>query len=548
MTQSLSNEELASRPVEAEEVIDAFRRGALDAEFIGAKQSTKPLTTDTHIAERRQVGAAMCPSQISFGALAESLPASISIFHGERRVYANAAYELLTGYSRDELYAMSLCDHVHPEHRNFVREYAEARERGEDAPRRYEAKILTKQGETRWIDISVVMVDFQGAPLRLATAVGIMPRKCGEEALCESEQRFRTLAENTKAIPWEVDASTLDFTFIGPQVVEVFGYPRDEWLSHRFWERHLHPDDLTWVLAYCEGHAPVEDDFDLEYRILDAAGKTVWVCDVMHVVRHDGHPAKLTGFLIDISERKRVMAEQERLILELARKNDELERFAYTASHDLRNPLITIRGFVDLLEKDIAAGDTVRIQQDLGHITVAAQKMETLLTSLLELSRVGLVSRPRDEMALAELAHDAAELLAARLAERNVDLCIDELPTVICDAPRMVQVFQNLIDNAVKFMGDQSRPRIEIGSRQDDDMIICYVEDNGVGIEPPSQDAVFALFERLAATVEGSGIGLALVKRIIESHDGRVWIESDGKDQGCRVCFTIAQEPGSPTH
>jgi signal transduction histidine kinase len=233
-------------------------------------------------------------------------------------------------------------------------------------------------------------------------------------------------------------------------------------------------------------------------------------------------------------------AERERLIQELERRNAELERFTYTVSHDLRSPLVTVRGFVDLLEKDVAAAAQERVASDLARIRGATSTMEALLRELLELSRVGRVMNPPEEVSLDDLAHQATALLHERLRAANVRVDIQPgLGFAQGDRTRLLEVFQNLIENAVKFRSGQGEPVVEVGSRFSPDGPVVTVRDNGVGIDPRYHDRVFALFERLDPRVEGTGVGLALVKRIVEVHGGRVWVESEGAGQGSTFCFSL---------
>jgi signal transduction histidine kinase len=236
-------------------------------------------------------------------------------------------------------------------------------------------------------------------------------------------------------------------------------------------------------------------------------------------------------------------AERERLIEELERRNAELERFTYTVSHDLRTPLVTVRGFVDLLEKDLAAGEATRAASDLSRIRTATSAMETLLRELLELSRVGRVMSPPEPVSLDALARQAVTLLHGRLRAAGARVEIGpDLPTVRGDRTRLLEVLQNLIENAVKFRSGQGEPVVEIGSRPGPDGPVVFVRDNGVGIDPRYHDRVFTLFERLDPRVEGTGVGLALVKRIVEVHGGRVWVESEGAGKGSTFCFTLPAE------
>ncbi len=245
----------------------------------------------------------------------------------------------------------------------------------------------------------------------------------------------------------------------------------------------------------------------------------------------------------EITDRKHAEAEREESIAKLEAQNDELDRFTYTVSHDLKSPLITVNGFVGMLREDLAKGASAEVENDLARISSAVNKMERLLNDLLDLSRIGRLVNPPHKVPLRELAEKALELSHGRIEQRGVKVEIaPHLPVLYGDRVRLLEVLQNLIDNAVKYMGDQSQPRIEIGSRRDDGETVCYVRDNGIGIEPNIRDEVFGLFRQLNPKAEGSGIGLAVAKRIVEVHGGRIWVESPGAGQGSTFCFTLPAE------
>jgi PAS domain S-box-containing protein len=235
------------------------------------------------------------------------------------------------------------------------------------------------------------------------------------------------------------------------------------------------------------------------------------------------------------------LIERKNLIAELENKNAELERFTYTVSHDLKSPLFTIRGFLGYLEQDALSGDFDRVRADMKRITDATEKMQNLLNDLLELSRIGRLKNASVIIPFGELAREAVELVHGRIMENDVAIQIAaSLPAVLGDRPRLLEVLQNLIDNAAKFMGTQKEPRIEIGQSGEaqEGMPIFYVRDNGIGIAPEHFERVFGLFNKLDVKSEGTGIGLALIKRIVEVHGGRIWVESEvGK--GSTFYFTL---------
>jgi PAS domain S-box-containing protein len=241
-------------------------------------------------------------------------------------------------------------------------------------------------------------------------------------------------------------------------------------------------------------------------------------------------------------------AEREKLIAELEAKNTELEQFTYTVSHDLKAPLITVRGFLGFVEQDARAGNFDRLEADLARIVEATDKMRRLLDELLDLSRIGRMTNPPEAVPFASIVRGAVELVQGRIEARGVQVTIEPgLPAVFGDRMRLVEVVQNLIDNACKFMGDQLEPHITIGQRgtDQDGKPIVFVRDNGLGIDPQYHEKVFGLFSKLDAKAEGTGVGLALVKRIVEVHGGRIWVESGGLGQGSTFFFTLPQSKES---
>ncbi|MCP3960921.1 MAG: hypothetical protein GY719_24000 [bacterium] len=268
-------------------------------------------------------------------------------------------------------------------------------------------------------------------------------------------------------------------------------------------------------------------------------------------VRHQHHKVELERAIANrerrqSEERRHLLLEREDLIEELEAKNSELERFNYTVSHDLKSPLVTIKGFLGLLEKDAVGGNVERLRHDIRRIGSAADRMRRLLDELLELSKLGRQVEPPELVPLRPLAAEALELVSGQVAERGAEVKIDrDLPRVFGERLRLLQLYQNLLANAVKYMGEQSVPRVEVGVRYDDDGSgsterVLFVSDNGMGIDERYQEKVFGLFERLDADNEGTGIGLALAKRIVEMHGGRIWVESEGPGRGSTFCFTLA--------
>jgi PAS domain S-box-containing protein len=247
---------------------------------------------------------------------------------------------------------------------------------------------------------------------------------------------------------------------------------------------------------------------------------------------------------LDEGALQKELGARKELIGELENKNSELERFTYTVSHDLKSPLVTINGFLGYLEQDAASGNMERLKKDTRRIQEAVNKMQRLLNELLELSRIGRMINLPENIPFNELVREALDIVQGQLEERGVTVQIQpNLPVISGDRPRLIEVIQNLLDNAVKYMGDQKEPRIEIGQQGEiDGTPILYVKDNGIGIPSEHHDRIFGLFNKLDTNAEGTGIGLAIVKRIIEVHGGRIWVQSE-VGMGSTFYFTLPLQP-----
>ena len=234
--------------------------------------------------------------------------------------------------------------------------------------------------------------------------------------------------------------------------------------------------------------------------------------------------------------------ERARLISDLEAKNAELERFTYTVSHDLKSPLITVRAYLDSIGQDLDQGRHERIRDDLRRVSAASDKMRELLDGLLKLSRIGRVVNAPEDIPLRALAEEAVAIASGRLAARGVVTVVAQnLPVVRVDRQRVLDVLVNLLDNAAKFMGDQPSPRVEIDGQAEDGRVTVRVRDNGIGIEPDHHEKIFGLFERLNLSADGTGLGLALARRIVEALGGRIWVESEGPGKGATFCFTLSR-------
>ena len=234
-----------------------------------------------------------------------------------------------------------------------------------------------------------------------------------------------------------------------------------------------------------------------------------------------------------ISTTLRDASERHRLVGDLEAKNEELERFTYTVSHDLKAPLVTIKGFLGLLRRDLNKSKMDRVFDDIGRMERATEQMYHLLEQLLELSRIGRLQNPAAEVRLSDLVRNVLEVEEPRIQQRGVEIVRSDGDLLLYgDQARLQTAIKNLVENAIKYLGDNPAPRIEIGGREDGETTLVWVRDNGRGLAPENLEKVFELFTRLASDVTGTGLGLGIVRRVAELHGGKVWVESEGEGRG----------------
>ncbi len=309
----------------------------------------------------------------------------------------------------------------------------------------------------------------------------------------------------------------------------------------RFLER-VHPEDRESVdRTHRESLRKGPDSYAIEHRVVRPSGEIRQVLErCTHERDASGRVVHSLGMVLDITELKAVEADLRRVSEELGRRNEELERFIYSVSHDLKSPLVTFKTFLGFLRQDQRTGRREDVEKDMEFMAGAADKMELLLEDLLEMSRIGRQEKAPARVDLGGLLEEALAAVAGPIAERRVEMRIEapEL-TLYGDRLRLARLWQNLIDNAVKYLGEQAAPRIEIGVDEAAGETIFFVRDNGQGIDPHHQHKVFDLFEKVDPKSPGSGLGLALVKRIVELYHGRIWVESAGPGQGACFRFTL---------
>jgi len=375
----------------------------------------------------------------------------------------------------------------------------------------------------------------------LAVVLMTLEKTVADMRTAENSSRFaknllETIIDNIPALIYLKDCQGR-FLACNMGLANLFGVPREQIIGktiHDFFPAELagkqHADDMNVVQS---GRMLVTDE------VMELAdGRHMFETTKLAVRNHAGETTSLCGISSDITER---IDAQEKI----KEKNNEIEQFTYTVSHDLRSPLVTVRSFLGYLEQDMKVSDTEKIEQDLGFIRAAADKMDQLLKELLEMSRIGRHENPATPVTFQEVVREALASVAGQITGKSVVVQVADVElTLTGDRPRLEQIWQNLLDNAVKYLGDQPAPRVELGVELQNDEMVFFVRDNGIGIAPEYRDRIFGMFDKLDKSSAGVGLGLAMVKKIVEKYDGKIWVESNG--EGCGACFRFTLPGGLP--
>lgn len=403
------------------------------------------------------------------------------------------------------------------------------------APQSFEWIFLRPDGTLFNAEVNLNRLELRGQTVIQTIVRDITARKLAEAAQHEAEQLYRTLVNTSPD-----GICLLDLTgrvlYTSPKALELLYASSEADLPARTPAlKFISGTDRRRAAALFQ--AAVAGDFPSNERLLmRRSDGHEFVAEVNGTLLRDGLgvPRGVMVILRDVTERQR----QED---ELTSKNSELERFTYTVSHDLRSPLITIKGFANALLADAAVGRTDRLDKDLKRIVLAADKMSDLLNGLLELSRVGRIVNPPLQVSMNKLACEVLELLAGSIAQAQARVTVQpDLPPAHGDPRRLQEVYQNLVENALKFAEPGRPPEIDIGSQLVGDQTTYFVRDQGRGIEARFHESIFGLFNKLDPHTDGAGIGLALVRRIVQFHGGSIWVESSGPGQGATFYFTLA--------
>lgn len=496
----------------------------------------------------RAAEAKLVSSQDQLRAFFEAAPQGIIGVASDGRIsVVNRSTEEMFGYTREELIGQRLelllperFRDVHVGHRNVF--FAEPRMRAMGVG--LELAGRRKDGSEFPIEIGLSHVSTPEGPLAFGTVSDISERRRTEASLLASEEKLRSFFEAASQAILGVTGDG-SIVLVNRRTEEIFGYGREELLGKQLsllipeHFRDVHATDHT---AYFDKPRmrPMGIGLELFGRHKDG---TEFAADIglSHVKTPEGPLA--FALVNDISAQKKAAQDLEHANEALRRSNIEMEQFAHVASHDLQEPLRMVTSYLQLIERRYAERLDDDGKEFIGFAVDGAKRMKALIRDLLEFSRAGSVVANFSSVPAAFILQNALDNLKTAIQESGARITVAPLPTIVAEPILLTQVFQNLIGNAVKFHREGTPPDIQISAEQKSSEFIFAVKDNGIGIESRHLDRIFQIFERLHTPEEyaGSGIGLAITRKIVERHGGKIWVESQS-GTGSTFYFSISVE------
>jgi len=374
-------------------------------------------------------------------------------------------------------------------------------------------------------------------------------RKRAEEALRESEEKLRVTFESISDAVAVIDLEGR-FVQVNEATSGISGYTKEELVGRNVLDTIIAKKDRDKIVSDMAQTLEEGDALGVRAYTLVARDGREFDTEFSTAVLRDssGNIINFVGVARDITERKRAEKERERLLAELEDKSKEMKQLLFVASHDLRSPLINIQGFtreighslqqvLSVLEeedmppavkKKLAAPIEEGIADSLSYILASTSKIDTLLTGLLKLSRLGQVAITIEKLNMSELMAEVVDGFEFQTKEAGVKLKVGKLPPCQGDKAQINQVFSNLIGNALKYLDPERPGIIRVSGIEEDSNVVYTVEDNGIGIATEHQETVFQIFQRVDPKASsGEGLGLTIVRRILDRHGGKVWLESE---------------------
>ncbi|EME70224.1 Signal transduction histidine kinase [Paramagnetospirillum caucaseum] len=502
--------------------------------------------------DRRRAEAALQASEESYRILVNDQDDLIHRYAPDTTLLTvNRAYARFYGEQPDQLVGRKWIDLVPVEERAFTLSCLQALNHVQPY-REDHRRVVRPDGQERWIEWRTTALYDSLDNLTGYQTVGrdVTDSHRAQQAISEREELYSQSFHRNPAIKLLIDPKTGAITDANDSAALFYGYPIEVLKRMQIGDINIAaPDEISREMAAVE----YEGRKFLRFRHRLSSGGIRDV-EVYTSPLHVGGRAYLSSIVVDVSDRNRFEAELQAKTAELARSNAELEQFAYVASHDLRQPLRMVSSYVTLLERHLGERLDIPSREFIGYAVSGVKRMEALIKGLLDYSRVGRGTEDFTGVNLEETVAEASANLG--LDGGNADArvtVVPPLPTLPGIPSELARLFQNLIGNAVKYRHPDRKPEIRVSARQDGAEWVIAVEDNGMGIEPEHFERIFGMFQRLhgEGEYEGTGIGLAICRKIVTTHQGRIWVESE-PGQGCRFLVALpadhAAKPALPAH
>jgi PAS domain S-box-containing protein len=415
-----------------------------------------------------------------------------------------------------------------------------------------ELRVTLPRSRTRPVELLSTRVNSKSGPPRLRMLlIDITQRTAAQTALQVSQHNYRALIDAIEGIVWEADPKTMNVAFVSQSAERILGYSTDYWYQPEFWSSHIHVADRERVLKeLAQGLAKGNGHYTIDYRMLDAQQHTLWMRDTISIFLHDGR-TRLLGVAVNITDRKEleerlgaIQSELETRVrertAELTSTISDLEAFSYSVSHDLRAPLRAMEGYSQLLQQKLRGKLDPLTQDFLNRISNSARRLDALIQDVLKYSRVARAPVELQPVNLDKLVDEIIKDYP-NLQPPKADIeVLKPLQPVTGNEAFLTQCISNLLSNGVKFVKPGDRPRVRVWTQPSHDSVKLWFEDNGIGVAPENQHRIFGIFQRMHShkEYEGTGIGLAIVKKAAERMNGRVGIESQ-EGEGSRFWLEL---------
>lgn len=541
--------------------------GNLDFKFITKKGNvvwtyfvTSPVTDDngnytgslamvTDITGRKKTEEALSNNELRFRTLTGSAP--VGIFQTDidgKNIYVNETWLDYTGMTFEETLGDGWIKAIHPADRETImKDWNKKSEKGLESETEY--RLIDKKGNVKWVTGKAVPIFNKSGKIlgHIGTVSDITERKQAIELLEKSENKYRQIVETAQEGIWLIDENNY-ISFFNQKMCEILGYSAEEMKGKKLFD-FMDADEKKNALLQIENRKQkINGNYDVKY--ITKSGNPIWTnISTNSIFGEDGKYKGALAMVTDITQRKsdEELLHQSEIKLaaknkELEQKNKELQQFAYVASHDLQEPLRTTSSFVNLLEEQYKGRLDEKADKYIHYIVESSGRLKTLITDLLEFSRIGS-KKELKEVDCNKVLQEVLDDLGAAVKETSAKITAGTLPVISGYSTEIKQLFQNLVFNSIKFRKKNTIPVINISAQYMEDGWQFAFTDNGIGIAKENHERIFIIFQRLHTRNEytGSGIGLSHCKKIVELHHGKIWLESE-PGKGTTFYFTLPQK------